>query len=990
MDEQSEPVAKTTVAAPSTGIPKAADSSIFKKLTVDQSKTMLFKAFTSLTLPQISKLPLLYANCKRQKLLIADEHRYRQKFKKMFEEKLRKKNFSTSILKMRNLLNEESFKDFYLFRLLAIQSVSLNPCLTPTFIEQFDFIKGKDSRFTFNDFTRPFPSEEYREWTLSQIDIDQSVINEWKAYAAAKNKKVWETGTMNTIKSNHVPQDARKFCKLNDNTTMENDVYKCLYGDKKKQMPYIAVQSNEIGNEQVTIFHARTLLPTAWLCDEVIAAYCNALSKTKTNTKCCFIPRFVLEQDVFRMLGTEECLLKLKKMCTRAIRQESFQSGTETIPLIILPYNSGCHWNLIVLKAELKTVLGCQEPKPVIVLTQYDSLGSKKFLSDDFLKNLYKNLYLILLQSAKIDAFSKETSVSIQERSFSGPMQGNSNDCGVFLCMYAAYHSGKFENKDGCTQSVQIDQTFITTRNCRASICASILAGRYVSPLYSEDNPLVGHKMIRSDEDPKQISNDNDLYNDSNGNVSDHGQEVDRNQSASNTSCTLPVKEAQKPVGNDFNQDDDSDGNFSNHFPEVDMTQSVSNSVCTLLARSDEDKKQDDKNDLPNDGSNDNVSKNDQGEEIDDDGPVIDINSKMIDNEDATNNPHEYSDQPNRAPCFNISNSDLDEIVLECNHSNSDKFPEGGESTWVSVEPFHIDISGKRAFYKAMNVNPPLHLYQKHCSVDKAPWTVKMGDIVAIQVPLEKGVQIKSSLYTVHCGFAEVITIFEETSLMQNPARDRTEKGNIPGNPSEKDAMFQLEVRWLWTSQDVFNSKKRVPKKDKFEHYDILYEGDSVDICDAESLLGPTMVHHSHFEKAMKFNDAGIPIAQIYIAQGKLVQLKQKHLLTIGTSDKRFERGMMYSQFLKVDSAIRTSFDKQLKKKSKALINVTSRSDWKAQFMSAMSMFDFGEGEVVGREDEKLHIKRFLYDAITNTNVGDSNSNSNQMAMLIGGTPGKN
>ena len=583
MEEQAQPVAKTTVATSSTGIPMAADSSRTKKLSAEnRSKTILFKAFGSLTLPQISKLPLLYANCKQQELLIADKDMYRQKlyrqkFKKIFEGKLQNNTFSLSLLKMRNLLNEESFKDFYLFRLLAIQSVSLNPSLTEKFIQQLDFIKGKDSRFTSNDFTRPFPLKEYRVWKLSQIDIDQSVINAWEDYAADKNDDVWEPSTMEVIKSNHVPHDARKFCKLNDNTTMENDVYKCLYGDKKKQMPYIGVQNNRIGNEQVTIFHARTLLPTAWLCDEVIAAYCNALSKTKTNTKCCFIPRFVFEQDSFRTLSINDYHAKLKRMCTKAIRQESFHCETETLPLIILPYNSGCHWNLIVLTAELKAVLGGEEPKPVMVmvLTQYDSLGSTKFLSDVFMNDLYKTLYLTLLQSAKIDTFSKETSVSIKECFFSAPMQENSNDCGVFLCMYAAYHSGKFGNNDGCTQSVQIDQTFITTRNCRASICASILAGRYFSPLYSEDNPLIGHKMLRSVEDLKS-SNFFDQDDASNGNVSDGNG----TQSASNTGCALSAKEAQKLVDKDFDQDD-------------------------------EHKKQDEKKYQLKDGSNDNVSNND-------------------------------------------------------------------------------------------------------------------------------------------------------------------------------------------------------------------------------------------------------------------------------------------------------------------------------------------------------------------------------------------
>lgn len=337
-------------------------------------------------------------------------------------------------------------------------------------------------------------------------------------------------------------------------------------------------------------------------------------------------------------------------------------------------------------------------------------------------------------------------------------------------------------------------------------------------------------------------------------------------------------------------------------------------------------------------------------------------------------------------PCFDNSNSYSESADLESDHSNSDNSTEDGESTWVSVNPFHMDISGKRAFYVSMNVNPPHHLYRNHCSVDKTSWTVNLGDIVAIQIPQEKGVPLKPSPFTVNCGYAEVITIFKQLSSVQDTANVRLGKACSPESPSENNALLQLEVRWLWTLRDIFKSGKRVLKKDKFSHFEILYEGDSVDICEAESLLGPTMVHYSPFDNVTKYNDAGIPLAQIYIEEGQLVQLNQKQLTKVGSSDKRFERGMMYSQFLKVDSAVRASFDNQLIKNSKALIRVTVSSDWKAQFMSAMNTFESGEGHVVGREEEKQYIKKFLYDAIRNTNGGSSN----KMTMLIGGPPGKN
>jgi len=234
-------------------------------------------------------------------------------------------------------------------------------------------------------------------------------------------------------------------------------------------------------------------------------------------------------------------------------------------------------------------------------------------LSDVFMNDLYKTLYLTLLQSAKIDTFSKETSVSIKECFFSAPMQENSNDCGVFLCMYAAYHSGKFENKVGCTEAKKIDQTFITSRNCRASICASIMGGQYFSPLYSEAISYVDLDNPKSDEFEKYKEAG------STSEVLEYGKKLDSSNHSTSNILSLNITTAENQ-NNDvtgsqiYNKDDSSNGNVSDHDQEKDTNQSVILTDLTPPAKVDIQIYH--ACDDLNDGSNDNPSAKDLGEDF--------------------------------------------------------------------------------------------------------------------------------------------------------------------------------------------------------------------------------------------------------------------------------------------------------------------------------------------------------------------------------------
>jgi hypothetical protein len=68
---------------------------------------------------------------------------------------------------------------------------------------------------------------------------------------------------------------------------------------------------------------------------------------------------------------------------------------------------------------------------------------------------------------------------NIEEKSFPYlSEQQNGCDCGIFMCMIAASLTGMIDE-----QWFNIDQNYITSKNCRASICASLITGQIQKPL---------------------------------------------------------------------------------------------------------------------------------------------------------------------------------------------------------------------------------------------------------------------------------------------------------------------------------------------------------------------------------------------------------------------------------------------------------------------------------------------------------------------------
>jgi hypothetical protein len=347
--------------------------------------------------------------------------------------------------------------------------------------------------------------------------------------------------------------------------------------------------------------------------------------------------------------------------------------------------------------------------------------------------------------------------------------------------------------------------------------------------------------------------------------------------------------------------------------------------------------------------------------------------------------------------------SELDE------ESDSECSSTDEECMWASVQPFHVDVSAKKAFYMSMNVIPPSHLYANaNAMTGDEEWQVNIGDTVAIQVDVRsirrrQSKRISSELlnhpYNVCWWCAEVLAIYrdldstDEAKLLKNISDDA-----VHGNIIKDYAHFYLEVRWLYRMEDIpgFAHSKAKTKAGSEDSLEELFETDDVEVFSANTLLGPVSLHsESRPLLPMAPSYQGMPL--VHFLCHRFWTLHRKTLMPIGSAETRIQRGMMYSKFLGRGFAIRASFEEATGNGDSSLV-VNSATDWKTQFHNTIAQLNLAEAsavdsgtEVIGRETQQAQIKSFLSSAVKGVNAKDLTDvrNSNVFALFIGGPPGK-
>jgi hypothetical protein len=342
-------------------------------------------------------------------------------------------------------------------------------------------------------------------------------------------------------------------------------------------------------------------------------------------------------------------------------------------------------------------------------------------------------------------------------------------------------------------------------------------------------------------------------------------------------------------------------------------------------------------------------------------------------------------------------------------------------SMWSTQLPYHVDVSAQRAFYRSMTVVPPFHVYavESNIDVEKDEWTVKMGDVVAIQVDecdmkRHKGKGMSKELlnhpYKVPWWCAEVVAIYRDLESVEEAMELRKEttkdcQGGGGGDESsilseyETHGEFHLELRWFYRLKDIPGFKNvKARKKDlaNSNALEELFETDDVDVFPADTLLGPISLHSDPYGKHPTITyENGMPV--VHFVCYRFWTIFRKTLMPAGSSDTRLQRSMMYSNYLKKGSATRASYDGESETKKSFPDSSRVDIDWMAEFTNTISKLNLAEsssvnygGDVIGRETQQAQIKKFLYSSLTATNdhVSRGTSLSNAFSLFIAGPPG--
>jgi hypothetical protein len=348
-------------------------------------------------------------------------------------------------------------------------------------------------------------------------------------------------------------------------------------------------------------------------------------------------------------------------------------------------------------------------------------------------------------------------------------------------------------------------------------------------------------------------------------------------------------------------------------------------------------------------------------------------------------------------------------------------------SMWSSQPPFHVDVSAQRAFYRSMAVVPPSHVYavESNIDVENDEWTVKMGDVVAIQIDechmkRHTGKNISKEMvnhpYKVPWWCAEVVAIYRDLDSMEEAMelRKETSRGDEQMGEDESSSIlsdyeshgqFHLELRWFYRLKDIPGFKNTKGKKKKGltnndDHtLEELFETDDVDVCSADTLLGPISLHSDPNAKHPTTTyQNGMPV--VHFVCFRFWTIFRKTLMPAGSSDTRLQRSMMYSKFLGKGSATRASYEEANGTKKTSLSNSDSNRgdvDWMAEFTNTISKLNLAEsssgdygGDVIGRESQQSQIKKFLYSSLTTARDHEScdASLSNSFSLFIAGPPG--
>jgi hypothetical protein len=372
-----------------------------------------------------------------------------------YNEDMRHKNkLSPYMQAVLELLGQDRFEEFYIF----VQCAKL--CVTSD-------EKKRVLLETLGTFRMQLRSPV--NWKVIRPRIYVQRFKQWSKNMADKEsvtsavQKEWEN-TVNCddlARTFNIPHYAKTMCALNDHA-IASLVYDCLWSDRC--MPFVRASSANLLPETCLLDELRSLRPTVWLNDSVIYAYCRVLQNESSNNS-----YLVLSSSLVRKKAVFE-VERLRREVKKAAKTDCKDI---TVTSILMPFHDSGHWYLIGLHRK-----GMETSE--VILHRYDSLlGTDSMGYRSVLDNTNDRTRCLFY--AKTLFFHDECDVkdiSLREEAPSSMhKQENGYDCGVFVCMIAAALTGNLK-----VDIDAISQQYIDDYNCRASICASIITGTFISP----------------------------------------------------------------------------------------------------------------------------------------------------------------------------------------------------------------------------------------------------------------------------------------------------------------------------------------------------------------------------------------------------------------------------------------------------------------------------------------------------------------------------
>ena len=333
-------------------------------------------------------------------------------------------------------------------------------------------------------------------------------------------------------------------------------------------------------------------------------------------------------------------------------------------------------------------------------------------------------------------------------------------------------------------------------------------------------------------------------------------------------------------------------------------------------------------------------------------------------------------------------------------------------------EPFHVDASSLKSFYREIEIQPEVDAYddsirRKIFAVagnagQKGPWKVKLGDMVTLEVDTQDSARISHFPFVVPWCTAEIVSIFRTHKTKESCLKMRKRlQGSIPQIGSDlggDTGEVMVEIRWFYRKHEIPGALKSASAQSgSFDNkLEELFETDQIDFCSADSILCAIQLHEN-------INPTGIlpdivsGMPYLHYHCGRFWSIHRKAFVPSGPLSNRSERGRMHSAFLGKDGSLKAAL-----KKLEGNVDSKSTSDqqvvttWKDAFQCAIQKLSLAEAaedvQVHGmslkcREKERTQIASFLRMAIcgftrrNEDNTEDETFNS-KSSMFIAGPPG--